>query len=524
VRLRRAGPYATSLQLDEPPSPATSRRLARLRERLARSAPPEVRDVVPGFASLLIEHRPTLTPRTLHAWLAHAGEAGDGETSDRLRTLRVAYGLDADTAELEAALALPFDSIARLHREHEATVAFVGFTPGFPYLAGLPEALALPRRERPRTRIPAGAVAIAAGRGGVYPAASPGGWWVLGRTDAVLFDPYRDEPAWLAPGDRLRFEPVRPSDLAPAGATAPPPREALDAPALEVLDAVPGSASLQAAPRHGGGHLGLAQTGALDPLARDAANAMVGNARGAAVMEAIGQPVTMRAEEERLAAVAGGGMALALDGRPVAAWRAFRWPKGSVLELLPDRAVRGRTAVLAVAGGLLGERWRGSDSTDVRAGAGGSRRWLAPGDRIALGGAPPRPAVPHPGRPRHPERIALRLHPGPQYDAGAFDALVSRAFRLDDADRTGARLDGPPLAELPTVESDGSPLGALQIPPDGHPIVLLNDRGRTGGYPKPAVVDPRDLWRLAQARAGDEVWLVDARVGDDPWEPLDFGP
>jgi allophanate hydrolase subunit 2 len=121
--------------------------------------------------------------------------------------------------------------------------------------------------------------------------------------------------------------------------------------------------------------------------------------------------------------------------------------------------------------------------------------------------------------------VLVRLHAGPQFDAEAFASLAGRAFRIADLDRTGARLDGPAVPHpAPSIPSDGSPLGAVQIPPDGRPIVLLADRGRTGGYAKPAVVDPRDLWRFAQARPGDEVAFVDARGAAERLgapEPLD---
>ncbi|MDZ7706426.1 MAG: urea amidolyase family protein [Trueperaceae bacterium] len=529
MKLRRAGPFASVLDLAADPSPETSRRVAALRERLAATAPPEVRDLIPGFATILVEHRPTLTLRSLHAWARRATSADVAPPIPRRRHVRVAYGADADVAELETALGRPFAEIVRLHEAHEATVAFLGFTPGFPYLLGLPETLRIPRRETPRSRIPRGAVAIAAGMGGIYPAASPGGWWVLGRTDARLFDPGRDPPAWLAAGDRVTFEAVAPEELDAAvlaenGDAATPPVLSLGEPAAEVVEAVPGSASLQGAPRHDVGHIGAAHAGAIDRPALEAANRMVGNPPDTLALEALGQALTLRVEQDRLAAVAGGGTLVLLNGTPVRTWSTFRWPAGATLELLPDPAVRGRTVLLAVEGGFVGERWLGSDSTDVRAGAGGSKRWLAAGDRIGLGTAIARPLLAHPGRPLPPPRVLLRLHPGPQYDAEAFDALVTTGFRLADVDRTGARLDGRPVrAPTPSIASDGSPLGAVQIPPDGKPIVLLADRGRTGGYAKPAVADPRDLWRLAQARTGDEVWLLDARRDDAAEEPLDFG-
>ncbi len=100
------------------------------------------------------------------------------------------------------------DEVVRLHSTAGHLVRFLGFLPGFPYLDGLPEALRLPRLETPRARIPAGSVAIAGGRTGIYPFGSPGGWRVLGKTDLVLFDPRRDPLALLAPGDRVRFMPL----------------------------------------------------------------------------------------------------------------------------------------------------------------------------------------------------------------------------------------------------------------------------------------------------------------------------
>jgi allophanate hydrolase subunit 2 len=103
------------------------------------------------------------------------------------------------------------------------------------------------------------------------------------------------------------------------------------------------------------------------------------------------------------------------------------------------------------------------------------------------------------------------LHPGLQHDPVALEALLSGRFVVGSRDRTGARLAGPPIhLARHDVRSQGVPWGAVQVPADGQPIVLLADRGRTGGYAVPAVVDPRDLWQLAQARPGSEVWFVPA--------------
>lgn len=95
-----------------------------------------------------------------------------------------------------------------LHTAGSYRVEVIGFSPGFGYLAGLPEALHAPRLDTPRTRIPAGSVGIAGEHTGVYPQATPGGWNLIGRTPLVLFDPQRDPPALLAVGDTVRFEPI----------------------------------------------------------------------------------------------------------------------------------------------------------------------------------------------------------------------------------------------------------------------------------------------------------------------------
>jgi KipI family sensor histidine kinase inhibitor len=98
------------------------------------------------------------------------------------------------------------NDVVQRHAGATYTVAFLGFQPGFPYLAGLDRALVTPRKDTPRTEVPAGALGIAGDVTGIYPRSSPGGWQLIGRTDATLFDVARDPPALLAPGDTVRFD------------------------------------------------------------------------------------------------------------------------------------------------------------------------------------------------------------------------------------------------------------------------------------------------------------------------------
>ena len=151
-------------------------------------------------------------PRALSgAILADLQNLNSGDpTPGTLVEIPGAYGGDdgPDLATVAAHAGLDSDEVVRLHTTADHVVGMIGFAPGCPYLLGLPAALAIPRRATPRTRVPAGSVAIAERQTGIYPWTSPGGWHVIGRTPRAMFDPHRDPPALLRAGDRVRFVPV----------------------------------------------------------------------------------------------------------------------------------------------------------------------------------------------------------------------------------------------------------------------------------------------------------------------------
>jgi inhibitor of KinA len=122
----------------------------------------------------------------------------------------VCYGgdLGPDLADVAAFAKVTEDEVVRLHSATTYRVYIVGFVPGFPYMASVHPHLALPRRTTPRTRVPAGSVAIAAGQTGIYPIETPGGWHLIGRTRVKPYDASRAEPFLFKPGDRVRFHPI----------------------------------------------------------------------------------------------------------------------------------------------------------------------------------------------------------------------------------------------------------------------------------------------------------------------------
>ncbi|MDR7099097.1 KipI family sensor histidine kinase inhibitor [Lysobacter niabensis] len=191
---------------------ATNARVHALCERIRARPPAWLRDLVPAYASVGAFFDP-LAVEADHVgrWLRTQLEALpiDIMATRDARTVEipVTYGGDAgpDLESAAAELGMTPTQLARRHAAGEYTVAMIGFAPGFPYLLGLDPALALPRLATPRTVVPAGSVGIGGAQTGIYPRESPGGWRVIGRTPLALFDPTREPPALLAPGDRVRF-------------------------------------------------------------------------------------------------------------------------------------------------------------------------------------------------------------------------------------------------------------------------------------------------------------------------------
>lgn len=201
MRLLPYGERAVLAEVDEP------RLVPALRAAVAGT--PGVIDAVAGARTVLVVYDPTAigVAEVRHALERAEVSATARATSSEVVVLRVVYD-GADLPEVAEQAGLHPDQVVALHSEVEYVVRFCGFSPGFAYLDGLDTRLQVPRRAEPRTRVPAGSVAVAGEFAGVYPRPSPGGWRLLGRTDTALWDATRDPPALLAPGTRVRFEPT----------------------------------------------------------------------------------------------------------------------------------------------------------------------------------------------------------------------------------------------------------------------------------------------------------------------------
>ena len=169
------------------------------------SAPPGIIDVVPAARTVLVTFDPeTIRPSEVRDWLESAEPAAGVSGSGREVTIEVSYG-GPDLAETAQFLGMSEAEMVKLHTSSEWTAAFSGFAPGFVYLVTTHERLRVPRRNTPRTAVPAGSVGLAGEFSGVYPRSSPGGWQLIGTTTAALWDASKAEPALIRPGDLVRF-------------------------------------------------------------------------------------------------------------------------------------------------------------------------------------------------------------------------------------------------------------------------------------------------------------------------------
>jgi KipI family sensor histidine kinase inhibitor len=213
--IERLGEDALLLRFGEVIDASINARVHALSRQIARSRPAWLLDVVPAYATLALfldiaAHPDVDLQADAIAWLRQQAFADSPSDDGRVVRIPVQYGgADGpDLADVAAHAGMTVADVVARHAAGRYTVAMLGFAPGFPYLLGLDKALAMPRLATPRVHVAAGSVGIGGEQAGIYPRGGPGGWRIIGRTTQRLFDPMRDPPALLAPGDQVVFVPV----------------------------------------------------------------------------------------------------------------------------------------------------------------------------------------------------------------------------------------------------------------------------------------------------------------------------
>jgi KipI family sensor histidine kinase inhibitor len=535
-RIRDAGDSALLLEFEAIVDATVNDRAIAAADAFRRRMLAGVRDVLSTYRSVAVHFDPLIAePVAVRAALEQAADAPASSASGRIVEIPVTYG-GADGPDIDGVAAFAGIDATEVAGRHAATiyrVFMLGFLPGFPYLGSVDPSIGAPRHRVPRTRVPAGSVGIAGRQTGIYPIESPGGWQIIGRTPVRMFDLSRTPPALLQPGDAVRFVPRTLATEMPnsAIARAPAVGGAETAPAR-----VPGTqtctvlrpglfTTVQDWGRWGFQRLGVPVSGALDAAAHARANALVGNDPRGATLEVTIQGPELRFDTRTDIAIAGGDLEATLDGSGCPLDEPIRCRTGATLRFGTRR--RGARAYVAVAGGIDTVPELGSRATHVRTRIGGlAGRALLAGDTLPIGsstGDDPSATWPDTGRQSRaygrrggsgPVGVRLRVLPGPQEDFFGSDALellqVSRFVVAPTSDRMGYRLQASrpiPAAGAREMISDATFPGGIQVPPSGHPILLLADRQTTGGYPQIAVVIAADLPLAGQLVPGDWIEL-----------------
>lgn len=478
----------------------------------------KIEAVLPGILAAEIEAGP-----------AKENPAHGGGEAGRVKEIPVLYGGEAgpDLSDCAAKEGKTEEEIIRIHTSYEHYIYMLGFSPGHPYSARDKEAFSFGRRETPRVSIPERSVVVQRNLTNITPFSQPCGWQVIGSTPLDITDYGRNEPFLFEAGDRLKFKAIDRAEYDRIREKEEKRRQAEkenaeaifgDGPAdLEILS--PGlMTTVQDDGRFGYQAYGVSPAGPMDARAFHLADLLAGNAQNTAALELCVTGPEIRVNTNTTVALCGADFGMRIDGVPVPSYAGVPVQKGQVISFTPAR--RGRYGYLAFRGGIYVPEVMGSRATLMKNQLGGvSGRKLAAGDRLKLGfgllagGALRRLPAEVPAAKE--ETVTLRVVKGPQDDMFTKESLRyffnHGAVVTDACDRQGARLQTRPLefTGAKDIASDGISFGAIQVPGDGQPILLLSDRQTTGGYAKLGTVITADLGKAGQLQPGQQVRFVE---------------
>lgn len=488
---------------------------------LQRNPPKGLIELIPAAQTVLVRFEQARYASEFARTFRGEGISGGAQTQQSERIIDVIYDGE-DLGEVAQHTGLTVEQVINAHTQQTWSVAFAGFAPGFFYLHAEENVLEVPRRASPRTAVPSGAVGLAGQFSGIYPRTSPGGWQLIGRTDAPLWDLSQNPPALLEPGNTVRFRAVREHiDIATPESTVSEPTTD------SVLTVKTAGAQLlfEDEGRSGLTHWGVSPSGFADPVAAHAANLLVGNKPSATVLESLMGGFVLEAKQDAVIALTG-ARALAIVTEDDQPDRVV--PLDTPVALLTGQTLRvgvaeeGLRVYVGIRGGFATQLAAKSYSTDTMSAIGPAS--LKTGDCLFVGEVS-EAAVAHPivapQLPDNQDGALIRVILGPREDWFTKDS-VERFFATEwsvtsESNRIGVRLAPAQPAEQPAhtkilershteeLPSEGMISGAIQVPPNGEPVVFLADHPVTGGYPVIASVHPDDLRLLAQSQPGTTI-------------------
>lgn len=456
-----------------------------------------IEEMTPAARTILVRYDPIITDTNELVRLISLRDISKAQVkTSKLVTIPVHYHGE-DLADVAQYLGISVAEVILRHTENEYQVAFSGFAPGFGYMVSKGAQLNVPRRQSPRVRIPAGSVALAGEFSSVYPQASPGGWQLIGVTELLMWDINRPEPALVQAGMRVNFVDAAKSHTS---YSLPPKSSETVKSQSETADLTVLTTGLQVLfqdlGRVGQSALGISESGGMDKSALRSANRVVGNAADTAVLEITQGGFKAQAHRDLVVAVTGAPCVVDVITAEQQQYQANNYQpihlaKGDVIKLgRPSQGVRN---YLAVRGGLNVKPILFSCSFDTLAQVGPAP--ITAGQSLSINARQPQSAVslfetPAFSYPDAQDVVVLDVVLGPRTDwftRRAVEKLTSQLWQVTAAsNRIGLRLQGDtPLErekhqELP---SEGTCIGAIQVPANGQPVLFLNDHPLTGGYP-----------------------------------------
>ncbi|MCM1959388.1 urea amidolyase family protein [Acinetobacter modestus] len=483
--------------------------------RLKQAQHPHIKELIPAARSILIYFDPLLVEmHTLIQWISSQKISPNNLRQGKEIVIGVRYnGIDLNN--VAEYLGISTDQVIRKHTNSYWQVAFIGFAPGFAYLTN-PEQVfgSIPRLASPRKKVSAGAVGLAGEYSGIYPQDSPGGWQLIGQTDEILWDIHRQQPALLLPSDHVIFkdDSHNPTQISVPAQTFSQ-GQSIEKPAVLRVKNVGLQVLIQDEGRKNLAELGVGRAGAMDQKAFRQANLIVGNPKNAAVIEVLNGGVRLQVFEPTVMAVTGAETEvwvsyIGSNKVKVMMYQPIALDYGDEIYIaVPTAGIRN---YIALRGGIAVEQVLKSASYDSLAELG--TKPIQVGDEIHSAQLKAQPVslnlIPI-KLPKRDEIIEIDLVLGPRTDWFAeesLDLLFKQTWLVStESNRIGLKLVGDrPLTrkfeqELP---SEGCCTGALQIPPNGQPVLFMNDHPITGGYPVIAAVALYHLDLIAQIPAG----------------------
>lgn len=499
-----------------------NRRVIALSEAIIGAKIQGVEELVPTYRSLLVRYNASKISYEQLVFrikdIEKTMEERSMEKVGRKIIIPVVYGGEygPDLTDVARFHGLTEEQVVKIHSGREYRVYMVGFVAGFPYLGEVADEIATPRLETPRLKVPAGSVGIAEKQTGIYPCEAPGGWRIIGRTPSRLFNPLQQPPVLLQLGDIVKFKPISEKEFRITENTSqkqPADRFPKNKKGIKVFQVLkPGFfTTVQDLGRYGYLRYGVPISGAMDTFSLVAANLLVANNPDDACLEITLIGPELQALTKTQIAITGGAASPKINGQHVPMWQTLEVQEGAVVSF--GKVESGCRAYLSIRGGVDTPTVLGSRSTYVRGGFGGiNGRQLKTEDIIGgfdvsllkVGYSMPEELVP-----QFTGQFKVHVILGPQADMfteRGITTFLSSQYKVTlEADRMGYRLEGPIIEHKAKADiiSDALLPGAVQIPKNGKPIMMMRDAQTAGGYPKIAVIITPDVSTLGQAKTND---------------------